>query len=76
MTKLEEVARAINATYERFADPTPAQMARAAVEALKNAQADISDIHIDVHDQTYLYDFQIDRAFNAMIDAILNEEQK
>lgn len=32
---VERVARAIEATYEQFADPTPAQRARAAIEAMR-----------------------------------------
>jgi hypothetical protein len=36
-TMVERVARAIEATYEQFSDPTPAQRARAAIEAMRDA---------------------------------------
>jgi hypothetical protein len=32
---VERVARAIEETYEQYADPTPAQRARAAIEAMR-----------------------------------------
>lgn len=36
-TLIEQVAKAIDATHERFYDPTPGQMARAALDAVREA---------------------------------------
>lgn len=74
MTKLEEVTKAI-AERSHASECCLEDLARAAVGALRDPQSINADIHIDVSDQTYLYDFQIDRAFNAVLDAILNEKE-